>query len=59
MKQSYFTTPRTLHDATFIHNGQAIFRETGHVRYDTADKIVMIACVVAIIALPVILKIWG
>lgn len=59
MKQSYFQTPRTLHDATFIHNGQAIFRETGHVHYDTVDKIVMVACVIAFAVMVAIIKFWG
>lgn len=58
MKPSYFTTPRTLDDATFYAWGAAVQRDVPH-KMDWQDKLIVVAGVFALVALAIIVKVWG
>lgn len=48
MKQSHYTTPRTMEEAEFQPWGEAFHYTTDH---DTADSVVMWASIAALLAL--------
>jgi hypothetical protein len=58
MKPSYFTTPRTMDEATFYAWGAAIHRDAPN-KMQWQDKLITVVSIVAMIALAIIIKIWG
>jgi hypothetical protein len=55
MKTSHFTTPRTMGECQFALNADPIERTGGVSRMDPADKLILWASALALIALAVIL----
>lgn len=53
MKQSHYTTPRTLNDAEFQYWGEAFHYDTDH-QSDQEDRLVLWASITAVLALGMI-----
>jgi hypothetical protein len=58
MKPSHFTTPRTMDEATFYTWGASIHRDPPN-KMEWQDKLVTVVSIAAMIALAIIVKIWG